>query len=181
MPSAVSMRRLAALLLAASPAAFACAEVVDVGDNGFAVQQSVTVAGDPAKAWAAAVAVGKWWDPEHTYSGDAANLSLDARPGGCWCEKLPDKGGVEHMRVVFASPGKLLRLDGGLGPLQAMAVAGTMTWTFTPARNGGTTVALTYLVGGYNRGGFKEISGGVDAVLHSQIERYKRYADTGKP
>jgi uncharacterized protein YndB with AHSA1/START domain len=175
-----SVRRFAALLLAAAPAAFVRGEVLDVGENGFAVKQTVAITGDAAKAYAAVVAVGKWWDPEHTYSGDAANLSIDARPGGCWCEKLPGRGGVQHMSVVFASPGKLLRFEGGLGPLQSMAVAGVMTWTFTPAEKG-TTVEMTYLVGGYSREGFKEISGGVDAVLHAQVQRYQRYVDTGKP
>jgi hypothetical protein len=170
--------RLAALLLAAASAA--SAEVVDVGDNGFATRQTVTVSADAAKAWTAAVDVGKWWDPEHTYSRDSANMSIEARPGGCWCEKLPGKAGVRHMTVVFADPGKLLRFDGGLGPLQSLAVAGVMTWSFTPAEKG-TEVELTYLVGGYNRGGFKDLAPGVDAVLRAQLERYQRYVNAGKP
>ena len=36
-------------------------------------------------------------------------------------------------------------------------------------------------VGGYAPGGFKEMAGGVDSVLRAQFERYKRYAETGKP
>ncbi len=171
-------RRLAAVLLLS--AAAVSAEVVDVADNGFAVRQSVTVQADAAKAWSALVDVGKWWDPEHTYSGDAANLSIDPKPQGCWCEKLPGGGGVRHMSVVFASPGKMLRVEGGLGPLQAMAISGVLTFTFTPAEKG-TRVELTYLVGGYNRGGFKDLSGGVDAVLRAQLERYQRAVDAGKP
>ena len=27
--------------------------------------------------------IGSWWNPEHTYSHDAKNLSIDPRPGGC--------------------------------------------------------------------------------------------------
>jgi len=173
-----SARNLAALLFAA--AAAAGAEVVDVGDNGFAVRETATVSTDAAKAWAAVVDVGKWWDPAHTYSGDAANLSIDPRPQGCWCEKLPGRAGVEHLTVVFADPGKLLRLSGGLGPLQSMAVAGVMTFSFTPVEKG-TTVELTYSVGGYSRGGFKDLAPGVDAVLRAQLERYQRYVATGKP
>lgn len=84
------------------------------------------------------------------------------------------------MTVVFADPGKLLRFDGGLGPLQSLAVAGVMTWSFTPAEKG-TEVELTYLVGGYNRGGFKDLAPGVDAVLRAQLERYQRYVNAGKP
>ena len=169
--------RLAALALTAAVAARA--EVVDVGENGFLVKETVTVDADAAKAWSALVDVGKWWNPAHTYSNDAANLSLDARPGGCWCEKLPG-GGVEHMRVVFADPGKTLRLSGGLGPLQSTAVAGVMTWTLRAAPKG-TIVEMTYAVGGYNRGGFRDLAPGVESVLAEQIGRYQRYAGTGKP
>jgi hypothetical protein len=74
----------------------------------------------------------------------------------------------------------MMRFEGGLGPLQTMAVSGAMTWTFAPADKG-ARVEMTYLVGGYNRGGFKDISSGVDAVLRGQIERYQRYVGTGKP
>ena len=47
----------------------------------------------------------------------AANLSLDAAPGGCFCERLPNGGGVEHMRVTYVEPGKRIVLTGSLGPL----------------------------------------------------------------
>ncbi len=33
--------------------------------------------------------VGSWWDPAHTISNDAANLSIEEKPMGCFCEKLP--------------------------------------------------------------------------------------------
>jgi len=84
------------------------------------------------------------------------------------------------MTVVFASPGKSLRLAGGLGPLQPMGVAGSMSWTFTPSEKG-TSLQLSYVIGGYNPGGFKQLAPGVDAVLKIQLDRYKKYAETGKP
>ena len=161
-------------------AAILSAEVVDVADNGFTVKFTATVAAEPAKAFQALVDVGKWWDPAHTYSQDAANLSLDAKPQGCFCEKLPGKGALVHMTVVNVVTGRMLRLEGGLGPLQALGVAGSMTWTFKPADKG-TVVELRYTVGGYNPGGFKALAPAVDSVLGSQLERYKRYVDTGKP
>jgi hypothetical protein len=168
----------AALLLACAPAP---GEVLDVGDNGFGIRNAVTVPVDPARAYLALVdAVGKWWDPAHTFSGDAANLVIEARPQGCWCERLPDQGGVRHMTVVYAEPGKLIRFAGGIGPLQAMAVSGTMTWSFQPAGKG-TAVELRYLVGGYNPGGFKDMAPAVDSVLRGQLERFRRYLETGKP
>lgn len=172
-------RGMAALFLAGS-AATASAAVADVGENGFTLRDTLTLSVPPAKAYAAMVDVGKWWASDHTYSGDAANLSLEPRANGCWCEKLPAGGGVRHMGVVFVMPGKTIRLEGGLGPLQAMGVAGSMEWKFEPAEKG-TKAEVRYVVGGYNPGGFKEIASGVDAVLHEQVERYRRFAETGKP
>lgn len=166
-------------LLALSPAG-APAEVVDLAENGFTVRQTVQVSADAARAWTALVDVGRWWSPDHTYSHDAANLHLDAKPGGCWCETLPGKGGVQHMTVLFTDPGKMLRLSGGLGPLQALGVSAVMTWTFQPAAKG-TTVELTYAAGGYRRDGFKDLAPTLDRVLREQIERYQHYVDTGKP
>src|SRR4029077_15300692 len=86
--------------------------------------------------------VGSWWNPQHTYSGDSKNLSIDPRPGGCFCERLPG-GGVEHMRVVLVRSNETIRLVGGLGPLQASGVAGSMTWRLSPAERG-TKLELTY-------------------------------------
>ena len=184
MPERNRPRALAALLVAAlcavSAAPAALAAVADAGENGFTIRIVLRVDVPPEKAYAAAVAVGRWWQSEHTYSGDASNLSLEPRPGGCWCEKLPGGGGVQHMTVVNASPGKGLRLSGGLGPLQSMGVAGAMSFDFAPAEKG-TEVRFTYAVGGYAAGGFKAMAAGVDGVLQAQLERYKRYAETGKP
>jgi hypothetical protein len=170
---------LAAALLAAPAPAFG--EVLDVGDNGFGIRNIVSVPVDPSRAYVALVDdIGKWWDPAHTFSGEAASLSIDARPQGCWCERLPGQGGVRHMTVVYAEPGKLIRFAGGLGPLQALAVAGTMSWTFSPAGKG-TTVEMRYVVGGYNPGGFKGLAPVVDSVLRGQIDRYRRYLEAGRP
>lgn len=169
-----------AVLVFFAAASRATADVQAVSENGFTVTSTLTLSVPPARAYAAMTEVAKWWESAHTWSGDARNLSIDAKPQGCWCEKLPGGGGVRHMTVVFASPGKLLRLEGGLGPLQAMAVSGVMTWKFDPAEKG-TAVQISYVVGGYNPGGFKDLAPGVDGVLKQQIDRYKKYAETGKP
>ena len=63
-------------------AAAANAAVVETGASGFLSTHEVTVSATPADAYKALVTeVGRWWNPAHTYSGDAANLSIDARPG----------------------------------------------------------------------------------------------------
>lgn len=37
-------------------------------------------------------------------------MTLDPRPGGCFRERLPGGGGVEHLRVVSAAPGTSVTL-----------------------------------------------------------------------
>ncbi len=95
------------------------------------------------------------------------------RAGGCFCETIPADGGtVEHARVVYAQPGKQLRVQGSLGPLQAEGVSGTLTWTLK-AVPGGTEVTQNYVVGGYIRGGAKSFAAPVDQVLGEQLNGLK--------
>ncbi len=82
--------------------------------------------------------------------------------------------------MVFADPGRVLRLNGGLGPLQDMAVAGSLN--FALAESGGkTTIVLTYKVGGYLPGGVDAMAKPVDAMLTGTMQRLKRFIDTGRP
>ena len=170
-----------ALLAAAALTAAARADVASVGDNGFVSKNVVTVPVDAAKAYAALLDVAQWWDPAHTYSGDAANLSIEAKPQGCFCEKLPNGGFVRHMTVIFGAPGKMLRLEGGLGPFQSLAAAGILTWTFKSDEKGSTVVELVYTAGGYSPTGWKDLAAGADGVLRGQLERYQKRLTTGKP
>jgi uncharacterized protein YndB with AHSA1/START domain len=156
---------LALPLLLATPAP---AEVVRTSDSAFATQHKLTIAAPPEKVWDVLVHPDRWWDAAHSYSGSAANLSLDARPGGCWCEKTAT-GGVEHMRVVYVARGETLRLTGGLGPLQAMPVIAVMTITLKPAGTG-TELTANYAVAGPGLAG---IAAPVDGVLGGQWTRLK--------
>jgi hypothetical protein len=168
----------AGLLALASPAR---ADVVESAAGGFTVKIAIQVSAPAMDAYGAVVdRVGAWWDPAHTWSGKSGNLSIEAVPGGCFCERLPNGGGVRHLTVVFVDPGKLLRLNGGLGPLQDMAVDGSMTWTFGEAA-GKTNVELTYKVGGYAPGGLAALAAPVNGVLAQQVERFKRFVETGAP
>jgi uncharacterized protein YndB with AHSA1/START domain len=152
-----------------------------VTPTGFLVKFDVSVNAPPAKVYDALVGqIGSWWNPEHTYSGDAKNLSIDARPGGCFCEKLPDGGAIEHLRVIYVAPREVLRLSGALGPLQASGVAGSMTWKLTGGSDN-TRVQLTYSVGGFIDGGFEKVAPAVESVLREQFDRLKLFAETGKP
>ena len=120
--------------------------------------------------------IGKWWNPGHTWSGNAANLSIQATPNGCFCEKLDNGGSVRHMAVVYVDPGKMLRLEGGLGPLQMLAVTGAMTFVIKPERDS-ARISLTYTVGGYIAGGAGKWAPLVDRVLAEQFGRLKEYAE----
>lgn len=173
------MRALMILVAAAAAGSAARAEVVDVQPSGFEVRRAVHIAAAPGKVFAAIVEVGRWWDPHHTYSGDAANLSLEPRAGGCFCETLKDGGSVAHMRVVYAAPGQALRLEGALGPLQTLGASGHLSFALAP-KAGGTDLVLTYDVGGYAKGGFGGWAAPVDQVLGEQTVRLKALVETGK-
>jgi hypothetical protein len=162
----------------------ASAEVLNVSANGFAVKHEVTTLLTPEQTYALLVdRVGEWWNPAHTFSGNAKNLSIDAKPGGCFCERFPGGGGVQHMTVTFARPGRMLRMSGALGPMQGSGLAGSMSWQLEPVQAGkpGTKLTLSYSVGGYLQGGFEQMAPAVDGVLGEQIGRLQRLADTGKP
>jgi uncharacterized protein YndB with AHSA1/START domain len=154
------------LALLAVPSAFA--EIVGVSPAGFELRYAMHVPAAPDKAYAALIIPARWWNAEHTFSQDAANLSLEAKAGGCFCEKLPDGGSVEHMRTVWAAPGRALRLRGALGPFQGMAVDGVMTFTIKPA-TGGSDVTLSYAIGGYSPRGFEGLAKVADEVLAAQF------------
>jgi len=156
------------------------ADVVDAAAGGFTVRTTVDVSAASIVVYRALMDVARWWAPDHTFSGSAANLSIDARPGGCFCERLPGGGGVHHLTVVYADPGKMLRLNGGLGPLQDMAVAGSLTFKLTES-SGKTTIETTYKVGGYAPGGLEALAKIVDGVLAAQVQRLKKLIETGRP
>lgn len=160
---------------AATAAPRAAAEVLAVDAGGFELRQVVESRLAPADAFRRFAVLADWWSDAHTYSGQARNLSLDLRPGGCWCEQLAGQGGVEHMRVVYVDPGRAVRFSGGLGPLQELGVAGVMTVSFK-AIDGGTRVTMVYRVGGRRTGGFADLAPLVDQVLATQFARFAALA-----
>ncbi|HTD04236.1 hypothetical protein [Undibacterium sp.] len=175
-----------AVLLSAM-AGNSAAEVVNVSPSGFLIKQEITVSLTPEQAYRALVNdVGSWWNSAHTYSGNAKNLSIDARPGGCFCEQLPNGGGVQHLAVVYAMPGKVLRMTGALGPMQGSGLAGSMTWQITailgaPSDKPASKMLMTYSLGGYMQGGFDNMAPAADGMLAEQLGRLKNFANTGKP
>lgn len=156
------------------------AEIVSASPSGFEVREAAHVSVKPAEAFASLGTPSRWWSPDHTYSKSAANLALELRAGGCWCETLLDGGSVQHMIVVNVQPGKMLRLRGALGPLQSLAVDGAMTIGLVPDTSG-TAIEMTYAVGGYSKDGLDKLAPPVDHVLGDQIRRLKALLETGSP
>ncbi len=160
-------------------AGVAQAKVVDAQANGFQVQQSAVIAASPDTVWKAMVDPAKWWSSDHTFTGDAKNIVLEAQVRGCFCEKSGEQGAAT-MRVSFVDPGKELDLWGAIGPLSRFGVAGGWTMVLTP-EGAGTKVTWTYTAGGYVPGGADKLAAPVDGVFGQQIGRLKAFVETGKP
>ena len=171
------------LLVAGSLTAIASpahAEVKATSDTGFNVVHIASVAATPEAIWKRLLAPKDYWNKAHSWSGSSAGFYIDAQANGCFCElfqekgadgKLKTVGSVEHMRVIFAQPGKVLRMQGALGPLQSEAVIGTLTVAIEPAKDGTSTkVSFSYVVGGYMRYKVPEIAPAVDKVLGEQFK-----------
>ena len=166
----------AALLMTAP----AHAEVVSANPNGFHIRQSVQLIAPQEVAYGAFGRVGSWWNKEHTYSGDSANLNIALNSGGCFCERLKNGGGVEHMRISYVDPGKRIILTGSLGPLLYDATVGSMDVQFEKIA-GGSRVTMDYKVAGFANGGAEKLAPLVDGVLADQFKRYREYARTQRP
>lgn len=166
-----------ACLLFAAPAS---AEVLSADPHGFEVQEIVNLVVPQPKAFAAFGQVGQWWSKDHSYSGDASRLSLQMRPGGCFCETLDGGGGVEHMRVTYLKPGEELVMTGSLGPLLYQATAGVMDVKVERIA-GGSRVTMNYRVAGFAKGDGDKLAPLVDQVLAEQMKRFRVYAAGGAP
>jgi uncharacterized protein YndB with AHSA1/START domain len=168
---------IAFLALFSCVAASARAEVKRAAPDSFLIVHSVQLKAPPAKAYAALSEIGHWWSGEHSYSGNAANFSLKAEAGGCFCERW-NNGSVQHGVVVMAMPDSVLRLNTPLGPLQGRAVTAVLTFETKP-KDGGTLLELTYVVNGSSASALDKSAPAVDGVLGEQIARLARYIDTG--
>jgi hypothetical protein len=156
-------------------------EVVASAPHGFSIRLASTVTAAPAHVYETFVKeIGSWWDSDHTFFGSAQNLSIDAQPGGCFCEVVSSERSVRLMSVVFVDSGRTLRMQGGLGPLLGMGVQGALTLNIMRA-DPGSSVELVYNVGGFSADGLDKIAPAVDRVLGEQLNRLKRYIETGKP
>jgi hypothetical protein len=81
------------LLLVATGSKNARAAVTETRENAFTIEATVMVDATAVSTYRDLIRVNLWWDPP-------GNLKLDARAGGCFCEKLAEGGSVQHGRVI---------------------------------------------------------------------------------
>ncbi len=60
------------------------AEVVSSSDTHFVLRHESASSLSSDDLWQRLITPSSWWHPDHTYSGDVANLSLQAKAGGLW-------------------------------------------------------------------------------------------------
>jgi len=165
------MLRLAFILLLTVLTVPVHAGIISVDEYGFSVSHEISVEAEPFVVYRTmAFHISEWWNPDHSISGKAANLYMKVERGGCFCERLPNNGRVEHLRIIYFSPGEEIRFDGALGPLQAMPVDGRMIWKIEPME-AGSKVSFTYMVFGHPEGGLEGIASAVDGVIEEQLNR----------
>ena len=151
----------------------ASAVVVEQSEAAFVITLERSAPGTPADAWRELIVPSGWWSSDHTWSGDAANMTIEAKAGGCFCERLPANsagaGSVEHMRVIHAAPATLLRMVGGLGPLQSEPATGVLSISLRPD-GAGTRLTWNYAVSGVIGSKVSDLAPQVDRVLQRQLD-----------
>lgn len=165
---------LLALALLCLPLSQAHGKIIQQSDTGFLVTHMAEIEAGPDEIWRRLIKPSAWWDSDFSWSGSSDGLYLDEKAGGCFCEKLPaDKGAgsVEHMRVIHFSKGKVLRMQGAIGPLQSEAMLGTFTAVIAPVpdRPGMSRVSFSYIAGGYMRFPMKRMAENIDKVIGVQF------------
>jgi uncharacterized protein YndB with AHSA1/START domain len=173
--------RLFLLLCAAFAAPVAVAEVKDSSSSGFTLENVRDVPVEAAAAWQALVGdVDRWWPKDHSWWGAASTLSIEARAGGCFCEKAGEQQAL-HMLVTFVDPGRTLRMTGGLGPLQGMGLHGALEFRLAPIETGGTRITLFYRAGGYTPDDLGKFAPMVDKVQALQLGGLADFLGAAKP
>ncbi|MDE0007509.1 MAG: SRPBCC domain-containing protein, partial [Gammaproteobacteria bacterium] len=148
------------------------AEVAVVDERGFVSEHELDIAATPDRVFEALIdEVGAWWDPAHTYWGDSSRLTFECGFLPTLCEVSEDgEGFARHMTVDSVRPGKSLVLSGGLGPLQPLGVAASMSFRLQVTADG-TRLDYRYIVNGRD---LEQLAEPVDRVQGEQLARLKR-------
>ena len=148
------------------------AEVKAAAPDGLVIQIKGETALTREAAWTRLLSIGTWWSSDHTYSGDASNMTIDAVAGGCWCE-IWEGGEVEHGRVLYVAPNQTIRFSSALGPLQDLGVSAVVTFTLSDgSAPGRTIVTLDIKAAGSSLSALDKMAPLVDMVLAEQVKRF---------
>ena len=171
------MKRLLLAAVLSLTAGAASAEVTSRSDAGFSLSYERAVAASDEAILAAIARPAAWWSDAHTYSGSASNISVDLRPGGCWCEALPG-GGVKHAEAVLVWPEqRMVRFDAPFGPLQSIGADAVLTMTWAEAADGpARTLKWSFVVTGPGAGAMAEA---IDGVMSEQFGRLAAHLSAG--
>ena len=154
----------------------ATADVIEASPDHFVLRQEATSSLSPQEMWQRLINPATWWHPEHSYSGNADNLTLDVQAGGLWKEEW-DGGSVTHGEVIFVNPGVQLRLDAPFGPLQA--IGAKTIWTITISAEGeGSRVVFDEISHGVPSSKLDELAPAVDFVKTEAIRRLTAVEET---
>ena len=164
------MRSLSAAILVACMAMHtAGAEIVSASDTHFVLRHEATSPLAVEDLWDRLIDPASWWHPDHTYSGDAANLTLEPEVGGLWREDW-DSGSVSHGKVLYIETAKSLRMEAPFGPLQGLGAYTIWTITLTESVDG-TVVVFDEVSTGPPTADMSETARAVDFVKSEAIGR----------
>jgi uncharacterized protein YndB with AHSA1/START domain len=177
------MKRLA-LLLGVCMAGPAAADLTGVSAGHFESSHRAEVAATPAQVYEVLAQLPRWWNPQHSWSGDTRNMSLELSAGGCWCERWQTSAGegasARHATVLQVLPGRALVLEASLGPLLSLPARGVLTLA-TASTGGKTTVRLSYRVSGAPELALDKLAPAVDDVLGQQFARLRAMIESARP
>jgi len=153
------------------------AEVKLLSEQGFVIKNEVETHIEHQAVWNALIDhVDLWWPKDHTWWGKDGTMSIAPTAGGCFCEFASGNRSAEHMRISFVEPGHLLRMTGGLGPLQGMGMFGALDWRLTTTDKV-TKLTLTYTVQGFSAEGFDQLAPVVSKVQNLQLQALKTFVE----
>ena len=126
--------------------------------------------------------VGSWWDPEHTYSGNAANLQPRcSSPADAFASAFPRRRRGRAYARHLCRAGQADRvLTGSLGPLLYEATTGVMDVQVEDRRRRIADDARLSRSAGFCNGGADKLAAGGRSGARGQMKRFRTYA-TSRP
>nr|WP_083332432.1 SRPBCC domain-containing protein [Hyphomonas sp. Mor2] len=152
------------------------AEVISATPDHFTLKLEAETNLSPDEVWARLIDLPSWWLPDHTYSGDSDNLSIDPIAGGLWREDW-EGGSVWHGSVLRAEPGNVLVLNAPFGPLQGLAVTSVWTISLDAQEDGGTRITFDHVTNGSAASGLDGMAPAVDYVKSEALKSLARPHD----